>query len=919
MSQNIPVNFCDECENIQLSANAVEVPIGGGIEQVQVDYNQNDEQAIDYIKNRPFYEETGSNITTSIDLISAGDPEDEGDGNIYYIFDGSEEQYRYITIESVITIIYNGVRYESLGPFEVDSDSESSYYGNPAIMEIGDDNGIPFLFCISNGGSIRFFDLVIKNTDTFESIEIIREAQNNLLFNVEDLVSSRPGGGSFLLRSGDVTSIDTLKIIFNGQEYICNISYSDDMSGYIFGNEYLINGTGADNGLPFVGVFSVEERTAQFKTIDEEYDWQDISVSTVSANVIIKQIDEKFIPSTIARNEEVDQKIKDAVSDIESSSDYVTTNTDQTGLSGTKEWSSKLVFNPETGFKFNEGSNNDPTELNWSEKYLNLFRYVPDQMTDGADYHHYSSLLDLDKLYLRHWGALSADEYASILTLGGSLKISESRGGGVVSEEVSYAKSAITYKKKDYNGEEKSCILSFPNGDGTIATQEWVSSNSSAGLNIENGTNDSIQQSLDTPIVDFTGRNPNAISLASELGINLEQDINTGASGQYSASFNGNTMALAKRSMAINNKTIAYGEESFAANYQTVALGDGSASFGTMTVAKGRHSFAEGHSTQAIGEESHAMGYNTIAVGRASLAQGGATEANGQFSYAGGYKTVAGADNQTVVGQWNKNKTNTLFEVGCGTNEDNRLNALEVLTDGRVKIYGAPKDNDDAVRYQDISNMIIDELAKNPDQLTDQQKQNICTKLGAMPVKISPYSNSSGELKILTYEKADGKAGFVWAAKNSATANTLARRDDTGSIRVAPPTRDDHTATKKYVDDKVDNAGGGGLTLYKHIITVYETNDGGTSTIELVSPCSEIKEVFGGYWVEEDPETAYNIYQIPDFFQGYYGSERIVYFRYEYLDQYIVGTADYWYSGSIYERFIQITNYRIEPYTPSYH
>ena len=320
-------------------------------------------------------------------------------------------------------------------------------------------------------------------------------------------------------------------------------------------------------------------------------------------------------------------------------------------------------------------------------------------------------------------------------------------------------------------------------------------------LNIQNGDGDNaVQQKRDTETVNFTGRNPNAEALDSSLSDTFE----TGASGVESVALNGNTMAMAKRSMSNGNKTIAKGEESHAEGYQSVTLGDGSHAEGNETVAYGNTSHSEGILTQAMGNESHAEGNQTISYaqwghtegvktivkdnylvvdsgdtpspiptptpepatpeekdalngvgahaeghsnftlglgahaegvnnkgyGRFSHTEGGENQsgeiiirktengkdyytpnqdkqyqhaegyqtiAKGTASHTGGLGTIANYDFQTVVGKYNDNKVDTLFEVGKGTDDEHRSNALEVLADGRVTIGATPTQSMDVV------------------------------------------------------------------------------------------------------------------------------------------------------------------------------------------------------------------------------
>ena len=75
---------------------------------------------------------------------------------------------------------------------------------------------------------------------------------------------------------------------------------------------------------------------------------------------------------------------------------------------------------------------------------------------------------------------------------------------------------------------------------------------------------------------------------------------------------------------------------------------------------------------------------------------------------------------KVVLGQNNDDKNNTLFEVGNGMGSDPttwiRQNAFEVYNDGRAKVYGAPVEDNDVVRYQELKS-----LRKLVDGLTDAQ------------------------------------------------------------------------------------------------------------------------------------------------------------------------------------------------------
>jgi hypothetical protein len=216
---------------------------------------------------------------------------------------------------------------------------------------------------------------------------------------------------------------------------------------------------------------------------------------------------------------------------------------------------------------------------------------------------------------------------------------------------------------------------------------------------------------------------------------------NTQATGHHSHSEGDQSIASGTASHAEGIDSQAIGIYSHSEGARTQAIGDVSHTEGQDTQATGNSSHAEGYLTKAIGASSHAEGTNTISEGDGSHAEGVATyakgsgahaegnhtQAIGQCSHTSGNYTIANHIYQTIIGQFNENKTDTLFEVGNGSGEDykdeqgnilikNRSNAFEVLQDGRVKVYKAPEEAEDVVRKADIS-----ALEKLVDGLTDAQ------------------------------------------------------------------------------------------------------------------------------------------------------------------------------------------------------
>lgn len=185
----------------------------------------------------------------------------------------------------------------------------------------------------------------------------------------------------------------------------------------------------------------------------------------------------------------------------------------------------------------------------------------------------------------------------------------------------------------------------------------------------------SLRQSLDTKYsgIAIVSKNPNAAALDSTLTDNEP----IGATGDWAASLGGASSAQGKRSVAEGTNTVAKGKYSHAEGDNSVTLGNDSHAEGISTVAFGDQSHSEGINTQAIGQGSHAEGDQTIAAGYAAHAGGILSQANGHASFVSGSRVIADHYAQAVVGKFNNNKADTLFEVGDGYDEGYRHNAFE--------------------------------------------------------------------------------------------------------------------------------------------------------------------------------------------------------------------------------------------------
>ncbi len=159
----------------------------------------------------------------------------------------------------------------------------------------------------------------------------------------------------------------------------------------------------------------------------------------------------------------------------------------------------------------------------------------------------------------------------------------------------------------------------------------------------------------------------------------------TMAKGVASVAMGSLSKASGSNSVAMGFQTIASGPTSTAIGHQTWASGDYSTAMGRITIASGGYSTAMGYQTSALANYSTAMGFQTTASGFSSTAMGRGTTASNSYSTAMGLFTKAKSSNSLVVGEYNDTTaTNSLFEVGDGTADIARSNAMTVLQNGNT-------------------------------------------------------------------------------------------------------------------------------------------------------------------------------------------------------------------------------------------
>ena len=186
----------------------IQGPSGGG-GQVQPDWNQNDETAKDYVKNRPFY--TGNPVETV--LVEESTVSFADNGGLYTAnFPSTVEA----TVGETYKVSWDGIVYECTSA----SVEGLPVIGNLAIIGGGSDTGEPFIIGIQNGERITIYTTDTSASHTFsisgfaqEVVKIDRKYLPKAAFITYDSSNNT--------YNSDLTNDELYEILLNCQQVVC--------------------------------------------------------------------------------------------------------------------------------------------------------------------------------------------------------------------------------------------------------------------------------------------------------------------------------------------------------------------------------------------------------------------------------------------------------------------------------------------------------------------------------------------------------------------------------------------------------------------------------------------------------------------------------------------------------------------------
>lgn len=326
------------------------------------------------------------------------------------------------------------------------------------------------------------------------------------------------------------------------------------------------------------------------------------------------------------------------------------------------------------------------------------------------------------------------------------------------------------------------------------------------------------------------------------------EGMNTTALGLYSHSEGNSTTASGDYgSHAEGSNTIASGVGSHAEGSSTTASNYYSHAEGDSTTASGENSHSEGKYTTASGESSHAEGDSTTASAYCSHAEGNCTTASGENSHAEGASTIASSQNQHVQGKYNIEDTNNKYAHIVGNGEDGKNSNAHTLDwegnawySGKLSQEGTPTEDKDLTTKKYVDDNIL--LEQLPILRIDETNKRIyvnCNNMGTYKKYFVPnkyanvygfsfiYTNEdSSETEIALIGSAMTRDDFILCARNTNTLFILilggtdkyryTKSTKTlekglygylkiGNTQEYAPTENYNPATKKYVDDSLNN------------------------------------------------------------------------------------------------------------------
>jgi len=622
------------------------------LKAIQPDWNQNDETASDYIKNRTHYEEADVKTVVLEETIVYWDDLNWG----YHI-----EKAFTLEADKLYEVTLNGEIYEctsradgALGvilgngsmPFRI---MWKAY--DPHVTEVTHlpENSGDYTFKISRidkkGGlkliDEKFIPDTIARVDSIPqsdwnqndetSVDYIKNkpfwskmVQNTIvLCDVQNVDCETANDFSVVFSDANVSPIVGATYNVSLKTYLDNIDWGthscvswfpeNEQNGYLayIGNGSLFGYDGYGESVPFlIIVYYNESKGKYYWKIRLEVDESivarlpmNVKIEEDSSIEQIKKLDEKYIPDAIARIDSIPQS--DWNQNDETAVDYIKNRT---------HYESTSIVRGEELFSDNNISLLSDGEYNTLDTYItnDVEQYV-EVVWDDVPYMCEIKQNDAKNVC---FGDSNLTEYPFYYTEDGAF------------DTKLYARTG------DHTIIVYNCTVSE-----VIKKIDKKILPDSVGENVEGQSYENVVVGYDPdPSVGLVY----ADNIVAGEGAEIFNDYsNNRAVGKFSHAEGENTQANGMSSHAEGGNTITAGGYTHAEGWSTKATMMAAHAEGQFSVSTAQASHAEGYRTLAWGIASHAEGYDATAGGHSSHAEGNNTKANGKYSHAEGVGTTA--------------------------------------------------------------------------------------------------------------------------------------------------------------------------------------------------------------------------------------------------------------------------------------
>lgn len=176
----------------------------------------------------------------------------------------------------------------------------------------------------------------------------------------------------------------------------------------------------------------------------------------------------------------------------------------------------------------------------------------------------------------------------------------------------------------------------------------------------------------------------------------------------------------------------------------------------------------------------------------------------------GGQLNTTDCNFQVVSGKYSAANEKALVKVGNGTADDARANAFEVLDDNRAKVYGAPFEDTDVVRFLELKS----KLDNSSDSFIGANGVTVTSENNKIKISadgcVQKYADSIGVTRLYGNTAAGVEHAYIVATSDQGTTPeriSMYRASDSGITEpngyliCHAPENDYQTTNKLYVDN----------------------------------------------------------------------------------------------------------------------